>query len=362
MKKSIVLIFGIIAIQGIAQDEIKKLESPFFNYKHEEVRRAMVQFMNVLSQHIEIKKDRFELLLHQAVKDTIYLVAIPQAYMEIDLDSRRVDQIREKTIEGSVKYLKIYKKEIFNFLSNMKGFTIDNVVEKLADEFDDFDTSETVLEVTKVLSEILEISPDKIYSDDPDVYDLEEGDIFNPDGEGLLDTPESPQKTAGALKQKHANVHASKKEDGTAGEKMKEEPPKPLVTQDDSEKPMVPETENPTNPSVLAEQEDEHTHEMETVNKQFKKEEETLAEHHEYQKKSLGILSLISLNHRYMFIKELFNNDKNEFENALFELEEYESFDDSVAFLVQSYAKHNEWDMQSDEVKEFLKVLFRRFR
>ena len=63
-----------------------------------------------------------------------------------------------------------------------------------------------------------------------------------------------------------------------------------------------------------------------------------------------------------MFIKELFYNDKNQFEQALSELEDFNSFDESVEFLVQSYAKHNEWDMQSDEVKEFLKVLFRRHR
>ena len=42
------------------QEETKKLESPFFNYKNEEVRQAMIQFMNVLSQHIEINQPKFE--------------------------------------------------------------------------------------------------------------------------------------------------------------------------------------------------------------------------------------------------------------------------------------------------------------
>ena len=99
-----------------------------------------------------------------------------------------------------------------------------------------------------------------------------------------------------------------------------------------------------------------------TVNDQFEKKEETVAEHLESSKKEGSLLEMISVNHRYMFIQELFNNDKNEFENALFELEEFGSFDESVEFLVQGYAKHNEWNMQSDEVKELLKVLFRRFR
>ena len=91
------------------QEETKKLESPFFNYKHEEVRQAMIQFMNVLSQHIEINQSKFETLLNHAVKDAIYLAAMPQAYVEIDLDSRGVEQIGDKAIEGTIKYLKIYK-------------------------------------------------------------------------------------------------------------------------------------------------------------------------------------------------------------------------------------------------------------
>jgi len=129
-------------------------------------------------------------------------------------------------------------------------------------------------------------------------------------------------------------------------EKEAEEPIKPVNT-----------------PVILDQEEKEDDFPEETINEQFEKEEEeSLAEHHESAKKGDKILELISLNHRYMFIKELFNNDKNEFENALFELEDFASFDESVEYLVQSYAKHNSWDMQSDEVKEFLKVLFRRFR
>ena len=123
------------------------------------------------------------------------------------------------------------------------------------------------------------------------------------------------------------------------------------------------EPKKPIDPPVLLEEEEkEDEFPQETINEQFEKNEETLAEHHESSRKGDSILELISLNHRYMFIKELFLNDKNQFEQALAELEDFDSFDSSVEFLVQSYAKHNEWNMQSDEVKEFLKVLFRRHR
>lgn len=366
------------------QEETKKLESPFFNYKHEEVRQAMIQFMNVLSQHIEINRAKFETLLNHAVKDTLYLAAMPQAYVEIDLDSRGIEVIKEKSIEGTVKYLKIHKKEIQNFLSDMKGLTIDDVVDELPEEFDDFDTSEVVKEECALLSQVLEITVEKVFSDDPEIDEFDEDDLFEPGEEDLVEVRPRSKKIAPDARQESEGVEVTTdddamnedefaseevpvemaKEEASPKEPAKEESPAEEVAA--KEETPATEAEEPESeevaedPSEMTSEEDEATEE--TINQQFEKEEETLAEHHEGQSGGKGILELISLNHRYMFIKELFRNDKNEFENALYELEEYETFDDSVEFLVQGYAKHNEWDMQSDEVKEFLKVLFRRFR
>ncbi|WP_424962814.1 hypothetical protein [Ekhidna sp.] len=372
------------------QEETKKLESPFFNYKHDEVRQAMIQFMNVLSQHIEINKEKFETLLNHAVKDTIYLAAMPQAYVEIDLDSRGVEKIADKSVEGTVKYLKIHKKEIQNFLSDMKGLTIDDVIDELPEEFDDFDTTEAVKEECKLLSSVLEITEEKVFSDDPaiDEDEFDEDDLFAPGEEDLVsDRPNPFKKTAPDSQKESEGVEMSADDEAMNEEDIDDEPKgaeaiveekeeieekskaqkeEPKEEEQQEEEQQEEEEEEPkkkVQPPVMLEDDDkEDDFPEETINKQFEKEEESLAEHHEKAPKEGGILELISLNHRYMFIKELFRNDKNEFENALYELEEYDSFDESVEFLVQGYAKHNEWDMQSDEVKEFLKVLFRRFR
>ena len=367
------------------QEETKKLESPFFNYKHEEVRQAMIQFMNVLSQHIEINKEKFETLLNHAVKDTIYLAAMPQAYVEIDLDSRGVEKIADKSVEGTVKYLKIHKKEIQNFLSDMKGLTIDDVIDELPEEFDDFDTTEAVEEECKLLTSVLAITAEKVFSDDPaiDEDEFDEDDLFAPGEEDLVSDRPSPfKKTAPDSQKESEGVEMNADDEAMSEEDIEDEPSKEAeasveelkkAEEKPSEKEKEPKAEEQpeeedepkkkVQPPVMLEDDDkEDDFPEETINKQFEKEEESLAEHHEKAPKEGGILELISLNHRYMFIKELFRNDKNEFENALYELEQYDSFDDSVEFLVQGYAKHNEWDMQSDEVKEFLKVLFRRFR
>jgi len=302
------------------QEETKKLESPFFNYKHKEVRKAMVQFMNVLSRHIEIEHKQFELLLNHAVKDTIYLAALPQAYIEVDLDSRGVYQIRDKTIEGTVKYLRIYKKKISDFLSDMKGLTIDDVLDELPDEFDDFDTTQTVKELCKQLAPVLEISTEKIYSDDPDIDDFD-NEIIEPGEEDLVETPTPHKRTV----PESPRISASTEKEDPTSEKTEK-------------------NKNPIGQTLT------------------KEEEHPPARYHRPQEESSSILKLIPLNQRYLFTKELFRNDKNDFELALAEIEKYHSFDEAVEFLVQNYAKYNEWNMQSDEVREFLKVLFRKFR
>ncbi len=363
------------------QEETKKLESPFFNYKHEEVRQAMIQFMNVLSQHIEINRAKFETLLNHAVKDALYLTAMPQAYIEIDLDSRGVEQITDKAIEGTIKYLKTYKKEIHDFLKDMKGLGIDDVIDELPDEFEDFDTVEAVTELSKNLSPVLEISLEKIYSEDPDIEDFDEDDLFVPGEEDLVEAPR--KRRPRRIREYHKedkdvviNDDDSEMEDeeiteDAFGSMPPREEKEEASSQVLEEEPVTEEVEDveeaepkkPIDPPVLLEEEEkEDEFPQETINEQFEKNEETLAEHHESSRKGDSILELISLNHRYMFIKELFLNDKNQFEQALAELEDFDSFDSSVEFLVQSYAKHNEWNMQSDEVKEFLKVLFRRHR
>ncbi len=290
------------------QKETKKLKSPFFNYKHEEVRQAMIQFMNVLSQHIEVAPEKFESLLNHAVKNTIYLVAMPQAYLEFDLENRGIDILKSSTIETTIKYLKIHKEEIKNYLSDMKGMNYDDVVDELSDKFDYFNTSEAIIKECKSLSQILKIDIDMIFATD---YEHDEDDDI------LLS------------------------DDEILGEESKS-----TVVKTDNSMVVTEEPKNKIEPSEIVGKDDD----------------ELPSKQNGSPKSKNAILNLISPNHRHLFIKELFRNDKEEFNRILNELETYDNFDDSVKFLVRTYVKHNDWDMQSDEVKEFLKVLFRRFR
>lgn len=408
------------------QGESKKLESPFFNYETDSVKEAMVEFMNVLSQNIEVHKNRFQLLLNHAVKDAIYLAASPQAFLEIDLDGADVDKIGDDFIAENVKYIKIHKKDIQNFLADMRGLSAEDAIDELSDEFEPFDSTTGLASEVKLLSDVLPIKPEQVLSESfPEDFDeYEEDETFdNDDPKEEVDNEALFQAAANDVKQP-AEEESVQEEVGTgmkwgdendelsiknseseiehepgAEQQMTEpfeqesfevedETPTPAAVEPGEEineettaeeKPATDQTETlseetatePTEESEVEEpaaepetdqvEPEQEKSETETINDQFEKTEKTVVEDLE-EKKTSSMMELISVNHQFMFVKELFKDDQVSFQNALYELEDYDTFDDAVEFLVQGYAKEFTWDMQSNEVKELLKVLFRKFR
>ncbi|MEQ9402465.1 MAG: hypothetical protein RIM99_02665 [Cyclobacteriaceae bacterium] len=381
------------------QGETKKLESPYFNYEHAEVKEALTEFMNVLSQHIEIHKNGFQMLLNHAVKDALYLAASPQAYVEIDLEDRRVDKIDDAVIEESLKYLKIYKKDIGNFLSDMKGLTIDDVIDELPEEFEQFDSSKGLLEETELLSQILPVKPGQILTDElPDDFE-EEDEVFDNDDKikgktepkaeieekvesEEVEIPKNMKWEDETVKDFGDSSETSEEEDDgeeidydklsdfLSGPDDEDEESESSDKAEDSEEDLFdssfimesgPEDEEEDVAEEPSQEKKEPEVKKETINDQFEAPEKSVADHHA-EAKAGSMMELISVNHQFMFVKELFKDDQVSFQNALYELEEYDTFDDAVEFLVQGYAKEFKWDMQSTEVKELLKVLFRKFR
>ncbi len=433
------------------QGESKKLESPFFNYESAAVQEALAELMNVLSQNIEIHKNRFQLLLNNAVKDTIYLAASPQAYLEIDLDGAEVDSIDDGFVENSLRYVKIYKKDIENFLSDMRGLTPEEAIDELTDEFEPFSSTEGLEAEAELLSEVVPLKPEKILSEEfPEDFDDFDDEVFDNDDDSSDDKIKEQGKveeeeeeevkeeatsnelrfqaeekaTEGMIHPGWGEKQGVMPEDLKWGEESSEpaadnegsveevsnteqepidgfeegffdevketeedsadeldEPSEdaPVVEEsmkeedsnteevvedeqlEDEEKATAPGKMPPEEDQVANESDEEEKPEVETINDQFEAVEKTVAEHHEEEKKN-SLMESISVNHQYMFVKELFKDDQVSFQNALYELEEYDSFDDAVEFLVQGYAKEFSWDMQSNEVKELLKVLFRKYR
>ncbi len=91
------------------QEETKKLESPYFDFQHEEVKKAIKTFMNVLSQQISVKKDPFSPLLLQSIFNTIFFAVSPLPFLEQKLIASDRKYTSED-LQNLWRYIKIHPK------------------------------------------------------------------------------------------------------------------------------------------------------------------------------------------------------------------------------------------------------------
>lgn len=70
-----------------------------------------------------------------------------------------------------------------------------------------------------------------------------------------------------------------------------------------------------------------------------------------------SIVSAIGINDRYNFIRELFNNDINGFENTIRILDEAANFNEAYNYMIQNF----DWDMDSETVQLLLDIIRKKY-
>jgi hypothetical protein len=413
------------------QEEMKRLESPYFDFKDVEVRKAMVAFMNALSQKISIERKHFQPLVQSAVSDTLLMLADPSGYLEIEFADREHAELTEKAGKTFLKYIKLHKYHFEELVDRFTGSNLDLFMSESLVYFEQADLLEATQNECVVLSEVEKITYaqlfeeekveefeeeiiDEEYTNEPvfamddalledddaferyqksvaaeeftepeDLEEVEEDDEevdFGSDEaaeeeieedeieEEVEDEPEAQEEEIEEEIEEDAFEDDEEEEDETATwQVITKEPvapaPLPIIKQE------APKTEEPDQEEEAAKaQEKVHQQLNErlaapprTINDRFEEEKVTIADVHQ-QAKVNNIMDAISVNHRYMFTQELFDGDVEEFRVAIATVETSPSFDAAVEFLVQKYSKVYHWNMNSEEVKELLKVVFRKFR
>lgn len=114
--------------------EVEQIESPYFDFKHEKVKEALKQFMNVLSNHISIDEEHLSPLLERAIADSLLISFAPAQYL---------DQVLERTekpqdLKRELKYIKT-NRELFK---------------ALIDQIDEFSTKASIASAFEHLDQI----------------------------------------------------------------------------------------------------------------------------------------------------------------------------------------------------------------
>ena len=362
------------------QEEMKKLESPYFNYKDTAVRKALVNYMNTLSQHIEVKPENLRDLIEMAVSETLFWVLSPSESLKIELDQSGIREVKSESLKSLLKYYKVFSDDLKGHLASSEGESISQFLERWGELIASKDISEEQEKEMNSLSTVKEISFSDFMEkklEDKDIESFVEEDPSVRDGETQEQEPEEELE-----KEEEEKNEIIVEEESPASEREVSEPEDKSNLDEDPD--VDSDIEAETNEGFPEEQEDGHresedgevseeedsmlneqfTQPQKTINDQFKQEEDeevSVATTHE-QKKVETILEAISVNHQYMFTSELFGGDKDAFIESIQKIEKSTSFDNAVEMLVQNYSSTYSWDMNSDEVKELLKVVFRKFR
>jgi len=87
--------------------ESQKLQSPYFDYNSEEVRKSLVQFLNILSKNILVDRENFKPLLKDATLKTIKILFAPYDFFMTEVTGGEKKEISMRRIKDAGKYIKI---------------------------------------------------------------------------------------------------------------------------------------------------------------------------------------------------------------------------------------------------------------
>ncbi|WP_339784359.1 hypothetical protein [uncultured Imperialibacter sp.] len=372
------------------QKETLRLQSPYFNYKNEDVRKALLSFMNALSQQIKVNRVNFEPLLQQATREAILLIVSPYDFFREELTGHESGKLNDKYLKNSSKYIKV-NQEVFEsyvalFEEKAEGELSHDAAVALLDElFAAGDLSiENRQEYEERFSEVAQVDF-STFVEEEDFPEQDEDDDTDDDFDENIEEEEDE----GEDSEDEDDDSSTIVEDSSSAEVTEDDDDELIRFVDDDEEEEKPaydaleevqqsQPEEVTNKGSFEflgdeESDDDAEPDAAPLNKQFSSEKTplheqlkaeqrpSLAEVHQSQKID-SIAGSITVNQRYMFVNELFDGDSDVFLAAMKKVEGCDSFDDAVELLIQTYSKKLEWDMNAPEVKELLKIVFKKFR
>lgn len=276
------------------QGETQKVRSPYFDFEAPEVKEALQEFMNTLSQHIAVSRDHLLPLIELATQNTLLLLLDPQ-YFYYQVLSNVQYGLTQENIKELFKYIKINRTFTELLLQHLEREKKDEIHASYAlwllnEKSEQVEQRQE--DVNTYLNQFSQVKPVEKYT-------------F------------SQHQPSSAL----SSVRVSSLE--SKSEKLDEGP--------------------------------------KTLNDYLNKTAgTTLADIH--QKRKIGSLrNYISVNQRFMFIRELFGNNHEEYNLVLNELEQHNTYVEAFNYLRNEYATKHRWRMDSEEVVEFLEIISKRY-
>ncbi|QDH78795.1 hypothetical protein FKX85_06995 [Echinicola soli] len=292
-------------------EEMEKMKSnPYFDYKDIAVSEALKEFMNVLSRAIKIEHTHFLPLLEVAVIDTVLLALDPMVYFWGEIEKCKGDSPHGH-LKASKKYIK-WHEELLNELMEKGGHGDAEVYKKsLSDSYQQL--QEKLASPTVLLESLAQALPI--------------------DWEQLVPEVGEPKtSTSAEEEQSQDNADEDQAEMADSQEKVEVS----------LESGSLAAQEGGIDPALAW--------------ARFESEQSGVL------KGSISSMDEgVAINQRFMFTKKLFDSNPDLMGHALKSIDECDSFVEAIELVNKRYVTRLDWDKDSDEVMEFLQLIYRKF-
>ncbi|TXK44631.1 hypothetical protein FVR03_13390 [Pontibacter qinzhouensis] len=309
--------------------EMANLRSPYFDYEHEDVKEALLNFMNVVSRKILMKRNAFEPLLQKAVYDTFLLVLAPPTVFE-ERFLRIQEEITLPKLQDNLKYLDLDKQVVAGFIDTLSPTSRDRdyILSRYRLYSNAHVNNRTPLhELVEKFNTLLPISERELLS------------IATPAPQELAKpTPAAPVEEKDVV----APIHMAQREASV---------PRPIT---EAPRVAVQPQGNLNERFKIAERP--------TLNENFYKgtSATSLADSHS-NRKIESLKNSISINQRFSFINELFDGDNMTYYQSIKQLDEFGHPEQAKQFVTEELASKYDWSKKQEHVSKLLHLIERKF-
>ena len=317
------------------QDEIDKIQSPYFNYESPEVADIFNKLKNSLSRNISVKREDFEPLMQQAVYDSILIIVSPYHYYEEEL-AKYDGNVKVEKLKSTQKFTKVNQAILNALIARLETqpheSTSDNLLNSVLEKTDLI--PDEIADHVDNFNKILELDFNHIYIDSEEFVD---------------ENIEESESKGGEIDQQENEVL----EEEQIIEDLEEEN-EDSVVQEASDSENNHQTESSDSPENESQEVKGEEDPFLTLNDSYSQ-GKTLADMHQ---KIDQIESSITLNQRFMFVNGLFDGDVDTFNNTINKLDNMHDYNEASQYISTHF---DHWDKDDEDVLEFIDLVKKRF-
>ncbi|HEV7351440.1 hypothetical protein [Telluribacter sp.] len=315
--------------------------SPYFDFENAEVKKALENFMNTVSQHIAVNREGLEPLLTESTQEALTLLFDPEAYFDGKLRAMPDFAFTQEQAQRLVRYTHIHsgvaKSMALRLTDNGSDFVYANhALRWLTEAVNNGSALDPKETYVQQFSEVVELDPRKI-----------------------VKSTEVPEKPA-------PEVPAEKKEKSFFDSILTEPAPPAPRTMPEPATVASPQILRNTDSAIPAPSGPMRTTTAvnDSLNNRFKVEIPKAAEGNTYGNVPVKVESIaksIPLGQRFMFVSQLFKGNPDAFEEAIRELDRAANFEEAHDMIVYKFASIYRWNTESEAINDLLAIVKRKF-